>query len=322
VESTPASLPANRPQTWIEKKTPLIARSFACWLGFLAPCILFLCAACHRASVPGDHPHTASGVKMTDVHFHSNALGRDVIYRVYLPENPAPGQKLPVVYLLHGGGEGFRNWSNQSEASKYAAKGLILVMPDGDESYWMNEVEAPRKKYEDFVTQDLIADVQSRFPARADRGGRAVVGISMGGFAAVDDALVHPDLFIFAGALSPSIDVPFRQFNVRRIGQWWKFRTIFGPVGSKTRAARDPFELVKTANPPATPYLYIAAGENEPLLGPIRRFVSRLKDRNYAYEFHTKPGGHDWGQWNSQIPGCFDSLESRFTCVSTPPKNP
>jgi hypothetical protein len=24
--------------------------------------------------------------------------------------------------------------------------------------------------------------------------------------------------------------------------------------------------------------------------------------------FHTKPGGHDWGEWDSQIPGCFESL--------------
>jgi len=252
---------------------------------------------------------------MTDVHFHSNALRRDVTYRVYLPENPAPGQKLPVVYLLHGGGDDYRDWSNKADVAQYASKGLILVMPDGDESYWMNEVEAPRLKYEDFVTQDLIADVQGRFPARADRSGRAIVGISMGGFAAVDYAMVHPDLFVFVGALSPAIDVPFRSFNIRRVGQWWKFRTIFGPVGSKTRAARNPFELVQTVNPSSSPFLYITAGENEPLLGPIRRFVSRLKNRSCAYEFQTKPGGHDWGQWNGQIPGCFDSLEGRLIGV-------
>jgi enterochelin esterase-like enzyme len=157
VESTPASSSANRPQTRIAKKIPLTAGSFARWVGFLAPCILFLCTACHRASILGDHPRSAPGVKMTDVQFHSNALGRDVTYRVYLPENLAPDQKLPVVYLLHGGNEDYRNWSNESDVAQYAAKGLILVMPDGDESYWMNEVGVPRERYEDFVTKDLIA---------------------------------------------------------------------------------------------------------------------------------------------------------------------
>lgn len=249
---------------------------------------------------------------MTDVAFHSAALGRDVTYRVYLPADSAPGQKLPVVYLLHGGGEDYRDWSNQSDVAQYAAKGFLLVMPDGDESYWMNEVGAPRERYEDFVTKDLIADVESRFPARTDREGRAVIGLSMGGFAAVDYALVHPDLFIFAGALSPSVDVPFRAFNIRRVGQWLKFRRIFGPVGSKGRTARNPFDLVQSANPSATPYLYITAGDQEALLAPISRFVSRLKPRGFAYEFHTKPGDHDWGEWNSQLPGCFASLERQL----------
>jgi len=36
--------------------------------------------------------------------------------------------------------------------------------------------------------------------------------------------------------------------------------------------------------------------------------VTLLKQRNYAYEFHTNPGGHDWSEWDTQIPGCFESL--------------
>jgi S-formylglutathione hydrolase len=87
-----------------------------------------------------------------------------------------------------------------------------------------------------------------------------------------------------------------------------RFRNIFGPAGSETRTHSDPFILVKTAESANTPYLYITAGEQEPLLSPIRRFVALLKQRNYAYEFHTKPGGHDWSEWASQVPGCLDSL--------------
>lgn len=245
---------------------------------------------------------------MQDVTFYSVSLSRTVPYRVYLPSTRPTLKKFAVVYLLHGGGADYRSWSNDSDVAHYVQTGLILVMPDGDESYYMNEVGSPRNRFEDYITHDLIADVEHRFPARTDREGRAVIGISMGGFAAVDYALLHPELFVFVGALSPSIDVPFRRFNIRRIGQWWKFRNIFGAVGSKERSDRNPFQLVQTSNPKQAPYLYLTAGKQEPLLEPNRRFATLLEHHGFAYEFHTMPGGHDWGEWNAQIPGCFSTL--------------
>jgi len=249
---------------------------------------------------------------MQDMTFHSTALGRDMPYRVFLPASLIAGEKLPVVYLLHGGGGGFRDWSNDFDVAQYARRGLILIMPEGNSSYYMNAVGATQDKFEDYITQDLIADVEARFPVKKDRNSRAVVGVSMGGFAAIKYGLTRSDLFVFAGAISPAIDVPSRHFSLRHTDQWWRFREIFGPLGSKERQARDPFVLVQFANPRVTPYIYMTAGEQEALLGPIRRFAVRLKQGNFAYEFHTKPGGHDWTEWDEQIPGCFTSLFTRL----------
>lgn len=272
-----------------------------------------LFSSCHSTpTVRLDHPYQVAGTRMQDVSFYSLALGRTMPYRVYLPANLPNGRELPAVYLLHGGGDDFRAWSNDSDVAKYALDGLILVMPDGDESYYMNEVEAPEKRYKDYITNDLVADVESRFPARRDREGRAIIGVSMGGFAAIEYALTEPRLFAFAGALSPAIDVPFRRYSFRHIGQWWKFRTIFGPYGSGERASRDPSKLVWNAVPGETPYIYFTTGEQEPLLGPNRQFESLLRGRGFAHEFYTKPGGHDWNDWNSQIPACFGSMEQHL----------
>lgn len=245
---------------------------------------------------------------MQDVRFYSAALGHEMPYRVFLPASLSEGRRIPVVYLLHGGDGSFRDWSNDSNVSEYARNGVILVMPEGDFSYYMNAVESPKDRYEDYITKDLVADVESRFPASPIRDSRAIIGISMGGFAAVDYALVHPNLYSFVGALSPSIDMPRRRFSLKRFGQWWRIRTIFGPFGSKERQARDPFELVRSAERAKTPYIYLTAGEQEPLLDPNRRFEALLKQRGFAHEFHTKPGGHDWSEWDAQIPGCFESL--------------
>lgn len=181
-------------------------------------------------------------------------------------------------------------------------------MVEGDSSYYMNEAESPANKYEDYFLREVIPDVESRLPAAGDRAHRAVVGVSAGGFAAVKLALARPELFAFAGAISPALDVPSRRFSVRRWSQSMRFQQIFGKDGSETRRAADPFVLAKTTDPARAPYLYVTAGENEPLREPITRFAAMLMAHGFAYEFHTKPGGHDWGEWDAQVPGCMEKL--------------
>jgi S-formylglutathione hydrolase FrmB len=217
------------------------------------------------------------------------------------------------VYLLHGQGDAYTAWSNNTEVAGYAAPagsaGLILVMPGCGSSYYMNSASIPQDRYEDFMVHDLIADVETRFPAAANRENRAIIGISMGGFAAMKLALSHPDLYAFAGSISGAIDVARRRFSFRHFPQWWRFRTIFGPMGSRSRLSSDPFLLIQAADPHRTPYLYLTAGEQEPLLEPNRRFAARLNELHFPFEFHTRPGFHDWNEWNAQIPACFDALQ-------------
>jgi putative tributyrin esterase len=290
----------------VSMKTTQILRTM---LSNLGAAVLFL-TGCRETQQPrSDHPRLARGVTLQDVSFFSAALNSQMTYRVFLPANLAPGQKLPVVYLLHGQGDDYRSWSNYSDIARYSALvprgGLILVMPEGASSYYMNAAGKPRDRYEDYLADDLISDVEARLPAARGRASRAIIGISMGGFAAVKLALSRPELFVFAGALSPAIDVPRRRFTFKRAEQWWRFKTIFGSWGSETRNSSDPFLLVQTASPAATPYFYLSAGEQEPLMEPNLRFAALLRERHFSYEFHSMPGGHDWGEWNGQLPGCF-----------------
>ncbi|MFC5860801.1 alpha/beta hydrolase [Acidicapsa dinghuensis] len=238
-------------------------------------------------------------------------------YRVFLPQSVADGhnaEPLPVVYLLHGNGGGFRDWSNESDVARYAALGAILVMPEGGASYFLNAVGRPKDRYEDYLTKDLVKDVAERFPARRDRAGRAVIGVSMGGYAALKVGLSHPEEYGFVGAMSPPVDAPERGFSWRRFWQWWNFREILGPMGSEQRRERDVFALVDSVRPEATGFVYLGAGEREPLLDPVRRFAGRLRRRGFAFVFQVKPGGHDWGEWNRQIPDCFE----RWKTIAVP----
>lgn len=288
------------------------SRKCRCILWLLCS-LLILCAGCSRKeSEQSDSPRLTPKVTVRDVTFRSAALNRDMPYRVILPANLPSEKKLPVIYLLHGGGGGFRDWSNYSDVARFAESGLLLVMPEGASSYYTNAVDPPKDRYEDYIAQDLIPDVENRFPAARGRANRSVIGVSMGGFGAVKIALRHPDLFAFVGGLSSAIDVPRRAFTIRRLQQSRHYDAIFGPAGSQTRRDNDPFVLIRTADPGAAPYFFLTCGEQEGLLPANREFAALLGERHFKYEFHTVRGGHNWNQWNSWVPALFQSLEQQM----------
>jgi putative tributyrin esterase len=266
--------------------------------------------SCSRNTQPPpiDHPRVTSSVKLVDVTFHSASLNRDMQYRTIVPANIAPNRKLPVLYLLHGGGGGFRDWSNYSDIAGYAERGLILVMPEGNNSYYTNSADHPQDRFEDYIVHDLIADVERRFPAANDRSSRAIAGISMGGFGAVVLALKHPDLFVFAGGLSSALDVPSRPFAIKRIGQYRQHSSIFGSWGSQSRHNSDPFVLVRSANPATAAHFFLTCGDQEGLLPTNHRFAAILQARHFHYEFKTAAGGHDWNQWDRNLPDLMKSV--------------
>lgn len=282
-------------------------------LGLIVCALLIFAVACHeKAAPPPDRPRLTPNVRMQDVTFHSVSLQRDMPYRVILPADMPPNKKLPVVYLLHGGGGGFRDWSNYSDIARFAEDGLILVMPEGASSYYVNAAARPQDRYEDYITKDLISNVESRFPVAPGRANRAIVGVSMGGFGAVVLTLKHPDLFAFAAGISSALDVPTRKFSFRRVAQYRGHAQIFGPWGSETRKAGNPYALAASADPTKVPYLYLTCGEQEGLLPANQRFAALLKRHGFNFEYHPGPGSHDWNQWNSRLPAVFASLRQHL----------
>ena len=250
-----------------------------------------------------DHPRLVTGVILQDGIFRSRALGRDMRYRVLMPADV--DKPLPVIYLLHGGGGDYRDWTNYADIAQFA-KHAVLVMPEGDDSYWTNSATKPADRYEDYVLE-LIPEVERKLPVLHFRSSRAIAGVSMGGYGAVKIALHHPELFGFVGGVSPALDVPRRQFSWKRIEQWRYHSGIFGPMGSETRSQNDPYVLIRSADAKTLPYFYLTCGDQEGLLPANRDFAAALKARGAAYEFHAGPGAHDWNQWNARFPALFEA---------------
>lgn len=139
-----------------------------------------------------------------------NAETSELSYSLYLPEGYAAkgATRYPVLYLLHGSGGDAESWDDfWPILDRMIADGtippVIGVAPITGNSYWVNSTAFGDA--ETAVIQDLIPHIDESLPTIANRGGRALVGFSMGGFGALRYALAYPQTFAAATLLSPAL---------------------------------------------------------------------------------------------------------------------
>jgi putative tributyrin esterase len=236
--------------------------------------------------------------------FHSASLHRDMHYLVLMPEDYGnddynDGRRFPVLYLLHGLYGDYKNWETRTGIESYAnTMSLLIVMPDGDDSWYTNSATMPRDKFEDYITQDLISEIDRKYRTIRERRARAIAGLSMGGYGAVKLAFKHPDLFAFAASLSGAFNAP-RDLGHLRPEFGAKLLEVFGKAGSRTRTRNDVFLLLKTVH--VYPYYYLSCGTEDFFLGTNRALAAQLSSQKVPYEYHETAGGHTWEYWDSAL---------------------
>ena len=134
----------------------------------------------------------------------SAALGRAMKYRVLLPSDYDSSQRrYPVLYLLHGLGGDYKDWTTRTNVAEYSRTlPLIIVMPDGENSWYTNAANTPADRFEDYILTDLLTDVAGKYRTINSRHGRTIAGLSMGGYGALKMALKRPGTFAVAGSFS------------------------------------------------------------------------------------------------------------------------
>ncbi len=145
----------------------------------------------------------------------TNAVNGPHEIRVTLPGNyySSGGTRFPVLYLLHGGAGGSsRQWTSEGGAAEYITRNapLITVSPDGGKAGWYTDwlnMSAGTQAWENFHLNQLIPWVDQNFRTIARKEGRAVAGLSMGGFGAIHYAQERPDLFAYAASFSGALDL-------------------------------------------------------------------------------------------------------------------
>ena len=148
------------------------------------------------------------------------ALGARTKVRVLLPDGyrAADNRRYAVLYLLHGAGGDETDWTDDGAAARATAgKPLIVVMPDGGKAGWYtdwsNDGAGGPPAWERYHARELVPLIDQRFRTVAARRGRAIAGLSMGGFGAFSYAARHPDLFTAAASYSGGVDLDAELFG-------------------------------------------------------------------------------------------------------------
>lgn len=234
----------------------------------------------------------------------SAALGRAMNYRVLLPTDYATSQRrYPVLYLLHGLGGDYKDWTTRTNLAEYSRTlSLIIVMPDGENSWYTNAANAQADRFEDYILTDLQADVVRKYRTINSRHGRTIAGLSMGGYGALKMALKRPGAFTVAASFSGAFSATRHAEMVRLIrSEDERLRRIFGDDGSSVRMENDLNALAAAAKPGSAPYIYIDCGVADGLLRSNREVVSALHQSGVAYEYHEVAGAHTWEYWDRRI---------------------
>ncbi|CAN5677538.1 alpha/beta hydrolase family protein [soil metagenome] len=241
----------------------------------------------------------------------SALLGRPINYRILYPvEYQHAGKqekRFPVLYLLHGITGQSSDWIDRTGIALYATHyDLFVVMVEGGNGWYTDSVGVPSDKYESYILRELIPEVEKRFRVSQERSGRAVAGLSMGGYGAFKFGLKNPEMFALVASMSGALEVA--AWTEKELTSSGAIRNsvmqTFGPANSLTRSANDISKLVRELTSErisSLPYFYLDCGTEDFLFRNSRDFAGLLVERKIPHEYRQLPGDHNWQYWDRQI---------------------
>ena len=316
---------------------------------------LVLVAACSSPAAPSAQhtppppPAAATKGRVETVAWHSAALGVDKHAVVYLPAgyDADPARRWPVFYYLNGLGGDETNWTQVGHLDA-AADALhlaaIVVMPDGDNNFYVDSAmpvdhaacmtsgagmfipTQPRpwtcvkaSKYETYIVDDLVAWTDATFRTIADGKARAIAGLSMGGFGALELGMRHPEVFA-AVASHSGVDAllyagphPYAAADVKLVDDVSSWGRAVGPIGDWVRGLfgpdlafwrdHDPATLAQKLAPGALAIYLDCGTEDDFLLNDGAAYLHDvLLARKIDHAFFLGPGRHDFAFWSQRVP--------------------
>lgn len=233
------------------------------------------------------------------IQLQSNQLQKATKLVVILPTDAKNKKETyPVVYLLHGYGGNYAQWTKISPQLAKTADDLkiIFVCPDGGKGSWYFDSPIDSSiRYESYITKELVPFIDANFPTKATPKTRAITGLSMGGHGAMFLAIRHSDLFGAAGSTSGGVD--FRPFPKN-----WDIKNALGDYETNQErwtkyTVMHQVESLKN-NQLA---LIIDCGVDDFFMPVNRALHEKLLQLKINHDYIERPGTHAYTYWSGNI---------------------
>ena len=282
--------------------------------------------------------------RLTQLSVYSPALAHDANVRVLTPDGFVLGRDhLPVLWLLHGGFGSSADWTTVGDAEALTADlPMIVVMPDagtgGWYADWLRGTPEGPQRWETFHLDELRPFIEARYQTRTDRDGRAIAGLSMGGFGAMSYAARHPDLFGFAASFSGAVDLLHPGITgvvtISPLAHQGVPGDIFGPplLEQPRWRAHNPVDLaanlrgveiqLRTGNgQPGGPH----GGSFDPQEMGVSQATATLHRRLDALDMphlyvDYGPGAHTWPYWQDDLAATLPGITAFFARAQAVPR--
>ncbi len=241
-------------------------------------------------------PIGLQAARVDTLRVESPSMGTSVEVVVISPDQ-SHAQACPVIYLLHGHGGNARTWMNiKPELPQIAdEKGIIIVCPDGKNSWYWDSPLNKSVRYETFISKELTDFVDRHYNSIPRREARAITGLSMGGHGAMWNAIRHSDVFSAAGSTSGGVDI-------RPFPKNWNMSTQLGdkenhPGNWETHTVINLVPYLR----PGQLAMIVDCGVDDFFLEVNKVFHEALLKQGIAHDFILRPGAHNNAYWNNAI---------------------
>ncbi|MCQ8881545.1 esterase family protein [Pseudoalteromonas shioyasakiensis] len=236
---------------------------------------------------------------------------------VTIPDGYQESKKYNVIYVLHGYSGNHSDWTKLTDIEKLADQyDVIIVNPDGNYGSWYLDSDIDKSsQYETYIAEDLVNYIDSTYSTNRSKSGRAITGLSMGGFGALHIAINNQARFAAVSGMSAGVDVrPFSaEFDLAKVlGSYaenkekWDSIAIINNL-HKIAAGNTAWKKGADTLP-----IMLDIGVGDFFIEQNRALHQAMLDLRIRHDYIERPGIHDWHYWNKVIAYQFLFLTSHM----------